>query len=60
MNMNQMPQQPGKLQEGKSEPDFNDNESRANRLLKFAGTWEGEDFEKCLKLVYKTRGETTF
>ncbi len=58
--MNQMPKQPGNLQDDKSEPDFNENESRANKLLKFAGTWVGEDFEKCLKEVYKTRGETTF
>jgi len=35
-------------------------ESTAGELLKFAGTWQGDDLEKCLEEVYKTRGETTF
>jgi hypothetical protein len=34
--------------------------SRANDLLKYAGTWEGDDLEECLAEVYKTRGETVF
>lgn len=34
--------------------------STAANLLKFAGTWEGEDLEQCLDEVYKTRGETVF
>ena len=29
--------------------------SKAKDLLKFAGTWQGEDFEECLQLVYDTR-----
>jgi len=29
-------------------------------LLKFAGTWQGEDFEECLQLVYDTRSPTEF
>ncbi len=37
-----------------------DNESTASKLLKFAGTWEGDDFEQCLEDVYKTRGEAKF
>jgi predicted amidophosphoribosyltransferase len=30
--------------------------STAESLLKYAGTWEGDDFEECLQLVYDTRG----
>lgn len=56
----QMPQQPANTKESISDPDFNKNESTANKLLKFAGTWQGNDLEKCLEEVYKTRGETTF
>ncbi len=29
--------------------------SKAEDLLKFAGTWQGDDFEECLRLVYETR-----
>ena len=32
------------------------NHSTAESLLKYAGTWEGDDLEECLKLVYDTRG----
>ena len=41
-------------------PVSNQDESHASKLLKFAGTWEGDDFEQCLKEVYKTRGESKF
>ena len=34
--------------------------SKAKDLLKFAGTWQGKDFEKCLQLVYDTRSEAKF
>ena len=34
--------------------------SKASDLLKFAGTWEGNDFEECLKLVYETRSNAEF
>ncbi|MBD2384022.1 hypothetical protein [Cylindrospermum sp. FACHB-282] len=34
--------------------------SKAKDLLKFAGTWQGDDFEKCLQLVYYTRTEAEF
>ncbi|MGK7896841.1 MAG: hypothetical protein AB4372_25315 [Xenococcus sp. (in: cyanobacteria)] len=34
--------------------------SQAKDLLKFAGTWQGEDFEKCLQLVYDTRSPAEF
>ena len=37
-----------------------DGESTASELLRFAGTWEGDDFEQCLEDVYKTRGEAKF
>jgi hypothetical protein len=29
--------------------------STARSLLKYAGTWEGDDLEECLRLVYATR-----
>jgi hypothetical protein len=34
--------------------------STARSLLKFAGTWEGDDLEECLKLVYATRSKARF
>jgi hypothetical protein len=34
--------------------------SKAKDLLKFAGTWQGDDFEECLKLVYDTRSPSEF
>ncbi|HEY9631562.1 MAG TPA: hypothetical protein V6C84_30085 [Coleofasciculaceae cyanobacterium] len=34
--------------------------SKALDLLKFAGTWEGDDFEDCLQLVYETRSKAEF
>ncbi|ELS05113.1 hypothetical protein Xen7305DRAFT_00048530 [Xenococcus sp. PCC 7305] len=34
--------------------------SKGKDLLKFAGTWQGEDFEECLQLVYDTRSPTEF
>ncbi len=34
--------------------------SKAKDLLKFAGTWQGGDFEECLKLVYDTRSSAKF
>ncbi|MEH2294526.1 MAG: hypothetical protein V7K31_15800 [Nostoc sp.] len=34
--------------------------SKAEDLLKFAGTWQGDDFEECLQLVYKTRSPAEF
>ncbi|MBD2168755.1 hypothetical protein H6G04_30705 [Calothrix membranacea FACHB-236] len=34
--------------------------SKAQDLLKFAGTWQGDDFEECLRLVYETRSQAEF
>jgi len=34
--------------------------SKAKDLLKFAKTWQGDDFEECLQLVYDTRSQTEF
>ncbi|MBE9205198.1 hypothetical protein IQ244_01330 [Nostoc sp. LEGE 06077] len=34
--------------------------SKAKDLLKFAQTWQGDDFEECLQLVYDTRSQTEF
>jgi hypothetical protein len=31
--------------------------STAASLLKYAGTWEGDDLEECLRLVYATRSK---
>jgi len=29
-------------------------------ILRHAGTWAGDDFEECLRLVYATRGKAKF
>lgn len=34
--------------------------SKAEDLLKFAGTWQGNDFGECLQLVYETRYQKVF
>ncbi len=34
--------------------------SKAEDLLKFAGTWQGDDFEECLHAVYGTRSPARF
>lgn len=34
--------------------------SKAKDLLQFAGTWQGNDFEECLQLVYDTRSQAEF
>lgn len=34
--------------------------SKASNLLKFADTWEGNDFKEYLKLVYETRSKAKF
>lgn len=34
--------------------------SSASRLLKYAGTWSGDDLEERLKEVYSSRGEAEF
>lgn len=34
--------------------------SKAEDLLKFAGTWQGDDFEECLQLVYESRSQAEF
>ncbi|MBD2495067.1 hypothetical protein [Nostoc sp. FACHB-280] len=34
--------------------------SKAKDLLKFAQTWQGDDFEECLQFVYDTRSQTEF
>lgn len=33
---------------------------KAGDLLKFAGTWQGDDLEECLNFVKETRSETEF
>jgi hypothetical protein len=33
---------------------------RAQDLLKYANTWQGDDLEACLDLVRETRSETQF
>ena len=34
--------------------------STARSLLKYAGTWVGDDFEECLQAVYDARGKAQF
>lgn len=34
--------------------------SKGKDLLKFAGTWQGDDFEECLQLVYENRSPAEF
>ena len=34
--------------------------STAASLLKYAGTWEGDDLEECLRMVYATRSKAKF
>jgi hypothetical protein len=34
--------------------------SKAINLLEFAGTWQGDDLEDCLRFVHKTRSKTQF
>jgi hypothetical protein len=34
--------------------------SKAIDLLKFAGTWQGNDLEECLDFVHRTRSRTQF
>ena len=34
--------------------------SSARALLKFAGTWAGDDLKTCLEEVYNTRGDVEF
>ncbi|MDF5715104.1 MAG: hypothetical protein PUP93_14775 [Rhizonema sp. NSF051] len=34
--------------------------SMAEDLLKFAGTWQGDDLYECLELVYETRSQAEF
>ena len=34
--------------------------AKAKDLLKFAGTWQGDDFEECLQIVYDTRSPSEF
>ncbi|GAB1539733.1 hypothetical protein NUACC21_24000 [Scytonema sp. NUACC21] len=33
---------------------------KAGDLLKFGGTWEGNDLEECLRSVYETRSKAQF
>jgi hypothetical protein len=37
-----------------------DGPSTAGSLLKYAGTWEGDDLEECLRLVYENRLKARF
>ncbi|GAA6616613.1 hypothetical protein [Scytonema sp. NUACC26] len=34
--------------------------TKAGGLLKFAGTWQGNDLEDCLRLVKETRSQAQF
>lgn len=41
---------------GASKPVLTD--STGSDLLRFSGTWHGDDFEECLESVYETRSST--
>jgi hypothetical protein len=52
-------------QESKTKPEIKEatpilRGSKAEDLLKFAGTWQGNDFEECLQLVYETSSQAEF
>lgn len=34
--------------------------TKASDLLKFAGTWQGEDLEECLNFVHENRSKSQF
>lgn len=46
------------LSEAQTPPDK--SYSTAQSLLQYARTWEGEDFEECLEMVYDTRSPLEF
>ena len=56
----QTDREPGKLKKDTRSSKAGKEKSTAKELLKFAGTWKGDDLEECLEEVYKTRGETSF
>ena len=60
IEMSQIPEKPGNSKKRNSESNPDKKKSTAKDLLKFAGTWHGDDLEECLEEVYKTRGQTTF
>lgn len=41
----------------KDSEELPENHSTASSLLKYAGTWEGDDLLECLQMVYETRGQ---
>ncbi|MGH2532414.1 MAG: hypothetical protein ACRDJW_08915 [Thermomicrobiales bacterium] len=43
---------------GQTPPD--QRHSTGGDLLRFAGTWVGDDFEECLEAVYASRGQISF
>lgn len=51
---------PDKSQSSSTETPTPLSHSTAKSLLKYAGTWEGNDFEECLQLVYDSRGQIEF
>jgi hypothetical protein len=55
-----IPEQAENPQDSSSQANVKENHSTAKELLRFAGTWEGDDLDECLDEVYKTRGEAIF
>jgi hypothetical protein len=60
MNTKSEVEQPKQSQKSGSDLDSQEKDSTARKILKFAGTWQGNDLEECLEEVYRTRGETIF
>lgn len=60
MRISQSSKKPGNSKSDINKSNSDKKKSTAKKLLKFANTWQGDDFEDCLKEVYKTHGETSF
>ncbi|NJK76216.1 MAG: hypothetical protein HC942_22230 [Microcoleus sp. SU_5_6] len=56
--LKQQQTQPDSLQPPVAEPILRG--SKAKDLLKFAGTWQGDDFEECLQSVCDNRSPAQF
>jgi len=60
MNTKSDVEQHKRSQKSGSDLDSKEKESTARKILKFADTWQGNDFEECLEEVHRTREETIF
>lgn len=56
--LSQMPERDASFRGHVNDSDVDKKRSTAKEILKFAGTWKGDDLEECLHEVYTTRGVT--